>query len=53
MTNDKLLEEIIHKAYELGIEKELFNAAQQLIETGGFDRHTAYENAYRILTSRK
>lgn len=52
-TNEKRLEEILMEAHELGLAGELFNAVQQLIETGGFDRMTAYENAYRILITKK
>ena len=52
MTNEKIVEEILYKAHQLGIGDEIFNAATQLIETGGFDKVTAFENAFIFLTNR-
>ena len=51
MSNEKFITDIVREATKLGLEKQLFETAQTLIETGKFDRVTAFGNALKILTN--
>ena len=53
MSNEKFINDIVRQAQLLGIEKELFENVQTLIETGGFDRITAFDNAIKGLIDKK
>jgi hypothetical protein len=45
MTNSEIIEEILHKAHKLGIEKSIFERAKQL-QSAGKDLMIAYELAW-------
>jgi hypothetical protein len=45
MTNSEIIEEILHKAHKLGIEKSIFERAKQL-QSAGKDLMMAYELAW-------
>lgn len=51
MSNEKFIADIVAKAQKLGLEKQLFETVQTLIETGHFDRVTAFQNAIKILSN--
>lgn len=45
MTNSEILEEILYKAHQLGIVKDVFERAKEL-ESKGSDMFIAYETAW-------
>ncbi len=45
MTNSEIIEEILHKAHKLGVEKAIFERAKQL-QSAGKDLMFAYELAW-------
>jgi hypothetical protein len=49
MSNERFIADIVNRAQKLGLESQLFETVQTLIETGHFDRVTAYSNAIKIL----
>lgn len=51
MSNEKFIANIVSQAQKLGVEQQLFDMVQTLIETGHFDRVTAFNNAIKILSN--
>lgn len=49
MTNEKIVEEILIKSYELGIYDKVMQIYSELIKT--YDMYTSYEKAFLIAIS--
>lgn len=51
MSNEKFIANIVSKAQQLGVEQQLYDMVQTLVETGHFDRVTAFDNALKMLSN--
>ena len=51
MTNEEIIEEVLYKAYEIGISQEVRIRAQEYMNAGERCKACAYQMAFNKLTS--